>query len=134
MCYRLSQFYRTLNISFNSTLQRSTSYLIGLALGVLLFNLKRDVKPPKGMFGLGCVACILSIFWCFWVPSNLSHKDYVYEPSEAAAYAAWAPLVWSLALSWIVFVVFIEKGGEKHFLIRTRLENDWFVSKLVIKP
>lgn len=103
-------------MSFNSTLQRSTSYLIGLVLGVLLFNLndiKREIKLPKGILILGWLACIWSLIWCFWSPSNLSSKDYVYEPLDAAVYAAWAPLVWSLALSWIIFAIFIENGGNE---------------------
>lgn len=114
--FRLSQFYRTVDISFNSTLQRSTSYLIGLVLGVLLFKLndvKREIKVPKGIFVMGWLGCIWSLIWCFWTPSNLSNKDYVYEPLDAATYAAWAPLVWSLALSWIIFVIFIESGGNQ---------------------
>lgn len=103
-------------MSFNSTLQRSTSYLVGLVLGVLLFNLndiKREIKLPKGVLIIGWLTCIWSLIWCFWTPSNLSSKDYVYEPLDAAVYAAWAPLAWSLALSWIIFVIFIENGGNK---------------------
>lgn len=129
--FRLSQFYRTLDISFNSTLQRSTSYLIGLGLGILLFHLndvKRDIKLPKGLFILGWLACISSIFWCFWTPSNLSNKDYVYEPLDAAVYAAWAPLIWSLALSWIIFVLLIENGGRL-FMTFTKYTNDVFQLK-----
>ncbi|KAJ6640290.1 Nose resistant to fluoxetine protein 6, partial [Pseudolycoriella hygida] len=110
---KLSQFYRTLDISFNSTLQRSTSYLIGLVLGVLIFGLndvRLEVKVPRGIIVMGWLTCAWGLIWCFWTPSILSSKDYVYEPQDAAVYAAWAPLVWSLALSWIIFVIFIENG------------------------
>lgn len=113
---RLSQFYRTLDVSFNSTVQRSTSYLIGLVLGVLLVNLrdvKRDIRIPKGVATIGWLSCVWSLFWCFWHPSSSSNKDFVYEPLDAAVYAAWAPLVWSLAMAWIIFMVFIESGGKE---------------------
>ncbi|XP_037029631.1 O-acyltransferase like protein-like [Bradysia coprophila] len=120
---KLSQFYRTLDISFNSTVQRSTSYLIGLVLGVLLFNLndiKRDIRIPKGILAVGWLTCIWSLIWCFWIPSDLSNKDYVYEPLDAAVFAAWAPLVWSLAISWIIFVIFIENGEYLRRLLTVR--------------
>lgn len=98
--------YRTLNLSFASPLQRATPYFVGLGLGIMLCHSGRNVKLPKAILATGWITCAWSIVWCFWSPNHLSHKDYVYDPVEAAQYAAWAPLLWSLAISWIIFVVF----------------------------
>lgn len=77
----------------------------------MLFQAGRDVQLPKAIMGIGWLTSIWFFVWCFWSPIHLSNKDYVYDPIEAAQYAAWAPLVWSLALSWIVFVVFTKNEG-----------------------
>lgn len=109
---RLTQFYRTLNLSFASPLQRATPYFVGLGLGVMLCHAGRNIKLPKALYVTGWITCLWSIIWCFWAPNHLSHKDYVYEPTDAAQYAAWAPLVWSLAISWIIFIVFTKNDGN----------------------
>lgn len=77
----------------------------------MLCQAGRDAKLPKAVFVAGWLMSLWSIVWCLWAPSHMSHKDYVYETIEAAQYAAWAPLLWSLALSWIVFVVFTRNEG-----------------------
>lgn len=108
---KLTQFYRTLNLSFASPLQRATPYFVGLGLGVMLCHAGRNIKLPKAIYVTGWLTCLWSLVWCFWAPNHLAHKDYVYEPTDAAQYAAWAPLVWSLAISWIIFVVFTRNDG-----------------------
>lgn len=78
----------------------------------MLCHAGRNITLPKALYVTGWITCLWSIIWCFWAPNHLSHKDYVYEPTDAAQYAAWAPLVWSLAISWIIFIVFTKNDGN----------------------
>lgn len=109
--HRLTQFYRTINATLASPLQRATAHLVGLGLGVMLSQTGRDVQIPQAIFVTGWLMCLWSVGWCFWAPAHLAHKDYVYDPAEAAQYSTWAPLMWSLAISWVVFVVFTRNDG-----------------------
>lgn len=122
--YRLTQLHRTINIALSSPLQRATAFLVGLGLGIMLSNVGRNVQIPKAIFVTGWITCLWSIGWCLWAPSHLSHKDYVYDPAVAAEYATWAPLVWSLGISWIIFVVFTRNDGNaKSMYIQSKYCN-----------
>lgn len=85
--------------------------MTGLGLGVLLSQTNKTVKLPKGFVVLGWFLTFWAMIWCFWTPSNASSKDFQYDPSQMASYSAWASLVWSLGLSWIVFCCFTENGS-----------------------
>lgn len=52
---------------------------------------------------MGWLSAFYGFFWCFYTPSNLTHKDYLYEPIGAAQYYAMAPLIWSLTISWVIY-------------------------------
>lgn len=110
--YRLSQLYRTLNLSFASPLHRATPYLFGVGFAVLVYNSDLSTRLPKALNIMGWTTAIASIVWCFYAPAHLAYKDYVYEPTEVADYAAWAPLMWSIALCWIVYVCCVKSSGK----------------------
>ena len=86
--------------------------MLGIALAVVLRQVGRDVKLSKGVAVIGWASSLALILWCFYSPINLTHRDYIYEPSEVANYAAWAPLLWSMSISWIISVCYIGAGGE----------------------
>lgn len=77
--FRLSQLYRTFNLSFAVALHRATPYLIGVALGIAHKEFGK-VQLPKGVAYSGWLATISALIWCYYKPSNLSHKDYQYDP------------------------------------------------------
>lgn len=84
--------------------------MTGLGLGVLLSQTNKTLKLPKGFVVFGWILTIWAMIWCFWTPSSASSKDFQYDPSQMASYSAWASLVWSLGLGWIVFCCFTENG------------------------
>lgn len=89
-------------MSITVALHRATPFLTGLALAMILKEYK-DSKLPKGITIMGWISALYGFFWCFYTPSNLTHKNYLYEPVDAAQYYAMAPLIWSLTISWIIY-------------------------------
>jgi peptidoglycan/LPS O-acetylase OafA/YrhL len=117
---RLSQLYRTFSLSFAVALHRATPYLIGIALGISIKEFGK-VKLAKGVAYSGWVASIAGLIWCFYKPSNLSHKDYQYDPITAAQYSALAPLLWSLAISWIIFACYNDASWKLNDILSSRI-------------
>lgn len=89
-------------MSLAVAVHRATPFLIGIALGVIIKEFGK-VQLPKGVTACGWISTLTSFVWCFYKPSNLSHKDYQYDPSAAAQYSALAPLLFSLGIAWIIF-------------------------------
>lgn len=100
-------------------MHRATPYLIGIALGVAVKEFGK-VQLPKGVAISGWLATISGIVWCFYKPSNLSHKDYQYDPSAAAQYSALAPLLWALSMSWIIFACHNNASWKLNSLLSSR--------------
>jgi hypothetical protein len=45
-------------------------------------------------------------------PSNVGLRDYKYNVHEASIYAAFSPILSSLALAWLIGACFTGNGGE----------------------
>jgi peptidoglycan/LPS O-acetylase OafA/YrhL len=117
---KLSQLYRTFNLSFTVALHRATPYLIGLALGIVVKEFGK-ISLSKGAIISGWVSSLCGIVWCYYKPSNLSHKDYVYDPSTAAQYSALAPLLWGLSISWIIFACHNNASWKLNDILSSRI-------------
>lgn len=86
--------------------------MIGAAVGAIMHNAKQDIVLPVSTYLISWSTALFFMAWCIYTPMHLAYKDYIYEPTEMADYAAWAPMLWSLGLCWIIYVCFIEKAGE----------------------
>ncbi|KAJ0179167.1 hypothetical protein K1T71_004879 [Dendrolimus kikuchii] len=98
----VSQLYRTARLSYSSTLHRSTPYLIGLGLGLIL------VKPKnhgKFILTLGWVVSILLWSLVWWAGWDAGSLQYHYSATFAAQYAALAPLASAIAVAWVIYAV-----------------------------
>jgi peptidoglycan/LPS O-acetylase OafA/YrhL len=107
-------------LSLAVALHRATPYLIGIAMGVVVKEFGK-VQLPKGAIVSGWVASLTGIIWCYYKPSNLSHKDYQYDPTSAAQYSALAPLIWSLGIAWIIFACYNDASWKINSLLSSRL-------------
>ena len=125
--FRLSQLYRTFNLSLAVALHRATPYLIGISLGVAIKEFGK-VQLPKGVIISGWISTLCCCIWCFYTPSNLSYKDYQYDPFAAAQYSALAPLLWSLSVAWIIFACFTDSSWKLNCILSSRPMI--FVSKI----
>lgn len=117
--FRLSQLYRTFNLSLAVALHRVTPYLIGIALGIVLKEFGK-VQLPRGAVFSGWISTVCCFIWCFYTPSNLSHKDYQYDPAAAAQYSALAPMLWSLGIAWIIFACHSNASWKLNCVLSSR--------------
>ncbi|XP_055681925.1 uncharacterized protein LOC129789281 isoform X2 [Lutzomyia longipalpis] len=108
---KLSQIHRTINLSFGSLLHRITPYMGGLGLGMMLHQTGRNVRLSDGIKYGGWASCLISFTWCFASQWDITRRDYVYDPTEMAKSTAWTPLIWTIAISWIVFACNSGNGG-----------------------
>jgi peptidoglycan/LPS O-acetylase OafA/YrhL len=100
-------------------IHRATPFLIGIALGIAVKEFGK-VQLPKGAIVSGWISTVCAFIWCFYKPSNLSHKDYQYDPSAAAQYSALAPLLWSLGIAWIIFACHNDASWKLNCFLSSR--------------
>ncbi|XP_053678534.1 nose resistant to fluoxetine protein 6-like [Anopheles nili] len=116
---RLTQLYRTLNLSFAETLHRLTPYLAGFGLGYLLQETGRQ-RHERGVRCAGWLGASIALLWCVIFPLDISRKDFRYEPGDAAQFAALAPLSWALGLCWIIYYCATEQQSRLNRLLSSR--------------
>ncbi|XP_076182322.1 uncharacterized protein LOC143154256 [Ptiloglossa arizonensis] len=119
----LKHLYKTANLSYTLPLHRATPYVFGLGLGVLLHNTGRDVRIHKVLVILGWLIAMALGSWSLFSPWHLARRDYVYDAEEATNYAVICPLMWALALCWVIFACHTKNGG----VINRFLSNHWLV-------
>ncbi|XP_043256336.1 uncharacterized protein LOC122399606 [Colletes gigas] len=115
--------YKTANLSYVLPLHRATPYVFGVGLGVLLHHTGRDVRIHKVLVILGWLIAMALGSWSLFSPWHLARRDYVYDAEEATNYAVIYPVVWALALCWIIFACHTKNGG----IINRFLSYHWLV-------
>lgn len=83
---------------------------------------------PRGAIISGWLSTLCAFIWCFYTPSNLSHKDYQYDPAAAAQYSALSPLLWSLSIAWIIFATYSDSSFKLDCIFINRAMV--FISKI----
>ncbi|ETN66816.1 hypothetical protein AND_001390 [Anopheles darlingi] len=116
---RLTQLYRTLNLSTTETLHRITPYLAGFGLGYLVQETERS-RPERGIRWAGWLGAGVALLWCLLTPLDIVRSDFQYEPGSAAQYAALAPLAWSLGLCWLIYYCISEEASLANRLLSSR--------------
>jgi hypothetical protein len=78
------------------------------------------LKIRLGNEDLLCVQMHLTLGWtaatvCFYMaiisPAHMASRHYVYNTTEAANFAAFAPVFFCLFTAWIIFTSYIGRGG-----------------------
>ncbi|XP_038213499.1 nose resistant to fluoxetine protein 6-like [Zerene cesonia] len=96
----VKQLYRTGLMSYTSIFHRSTSYLIGISLGLALRN---PARHNKLITIIGWV--ISTSLWgvVLWAGYDSGSFTYQYNATFAAQYAALVPFASALAFAWLVY-------------------------------
>ncbi|CAG9791791.1 unnamed protein product [Diatraea saccharalis] len=108
----VSQLYRTARLSYTSTLHRSTPYLIGLSLGLLL---RKPHQHGKITLTFGWLICLTLWSLVWWAGFDTGSTQYRYSASFAAQYASLAPIASAAAIAWVIYTV---HGGQCEWLAR----------------
>ncbi|XP_055637420.1 uncharacterized protein LOC129776058 [Toxorhynchites rutilus septentrionalis] len=99
---RLTQIYRTVNLSFSETLHRATPYLAGFGLGYMLRETDFR-RHDRGINLSGWIGMAIAFGWCFIFPLDIGEKDFQFQIGDAAQYSALAPLSFALAICWVIY-------------------------------
>ncbi|XP_059483619.1 nose resistant to fluoxetine protein 6 isoform X2 [Neocloeon triangulifer] len=134
----VKKMFDTCNKSYILPSHRLTVYIMGILTG---FYLRRNPKGIKftlttelltwAFIGLICI-------YPWFSPYHMSRLDYRYNVWEAANYAAWAPILWSLFIICLIFVCH-KRGGWvgafmrwRGFLIFTKISYAVYLTQFPI--
>ncbi|XP_069685548.1 nose resistant to fluoxetine protein 6-like isoform X2 [Periplaneta americana] len=124
----MRQMFKTANLSYTLPAHRASIYLLGIALGFGLRHCGRDFRLKKMHLTLGWSAAVFCLYHAVISPAHMADRHYVYNPADAAKFAAFAPIAICLFIAWIIFISFIGQGGLlgqflswRGFLVTTRL-------------
>lgn len=81
---------------------RITVYILGILLGYVLRNAKR-IEMDKSQIRIGDAVATFLFCLAFFGPAFMGSMDYKYNPTDAACYAAFAPIVWCLSFAWVIY-------------------------------
>ncbi|XP_076646395.1 O-acyltransferase like protein [Halictus rubicundus] len=89
---------------YTKVYNRYGAYVIGLALGYILYNTRTRVIKIRPMYVfVGWVIAALSALFVFVGPRWMYFEDHVYNRLEASFYAGLHRQVFALSVSWIIF-------------------------------
>ncbi|KAG5330489.1 NRF6 protein, partial [Acromyrmex heyeri] len=119
----LKRLYKTANLTYVLPLHRTTPYVFGVGLGVLLHYTGKNVKIHRVLVILGWLIAITLGSWSLFSPWRQAKRDYVYDAEEATHYAVIGPVLWAAALCWSIFACFTGHGGP----VNRFLSSYWFM-------
>ncbi|XP_021920277.1 O-acyltransferase like protein-like isoform X2 [Zootermopsis nevadensis] len=133
------QLFQSADLSYTLPAHRATAYVIGIALGFGLRYCGRDYRLKKMHFTLGWTTAVVCFYMAIISPAHMASRYYVYNPTEAANFAAFAPIFCCLFLAWIIFMSYIGHGGLlgrvlswRGFLVTTRLSYAFYLVQFPI--
>ncbi|XP_033326893.2 O-acyltransferase like protein isoform X1 [Megalopta genalis] len=89
---------------YTKVYNRFGAYVIGLALGYILYNTRSRVIKIRPMYVLaGWLVAALTALFVFVGPRWMYFEDHVYDRLEASLYAGLHRQVFALSISWIIF-------------------------------
>jgi CDP-diglyceride synthetase len=97
---------------YDNTPLRAVPYLIGMALGYILANkvkIKLNIWGILGGWIMSAGLC-LSVIYTILIPYS---PTYVENRLDAAFYAAFHKLGWSLGVAWVIWACVNGYGGTK---------------------
>ena len=80
---------------------RATVYIMGILIGYLLRKFK-NIKLTKFQIYFGWIINTILILGAFFGPAPMGSINYIYNPTHAAHYAAFAPIAWCSFFAWII--------------------------------
>ncbi|PSN54851.1 hypothetical protein C0J52_12407 [Blattella germanica] len=107
----VKQLYQAANLTYGKSLHRATPYLVGVALGHIMHKTGKKVDIPKFAVVAGWLLSSYFIYLSMISPFHLGFRDYEYDVQQASLYVTFSPIIWSLALGWIIWACFTGHGG-----------------------
>ncbi|XP_017789113.1 PREDICTED: nose resistant to fluoxetine protein 6-like, partial [Habropoda laboriosa] len=97
---------------YTKVYSRYGSYIIGMALGYLLYKSRSRVLKIRPMYVIfGWLVAVVSGFFIFICPRWMYFDDRAYDRLEASFYAGLHRQIFALSISWIIFCCARGYGG-----------------------
>ncbi|KAG5878798.1 hypothetical protein JTB14_026062 [Gonioctena quinquepunctata] len=120
----IQQLFDTADNMYILPAHRATVYIMGIFLGYILRNF-RNMHLTKVQINIGNTLALCSFFVSFCGPAFMGKIDYVYDPLDAAWYAAMSPILWCFSFSWIIFTWHLGYKGLPGLVFSNKLFTLW---------
>lgn len=99
----VKQLFETADRMYINPPHRFTVYAMGIGLGYIL-RMFGDTKLTSSQIKVGWYLSTLSLMLAFFGPAPMGDIDYKFDATQAAHYAAFAPILWNIFFGWIIVV------------------------------
>lgn len=134
----VSQLFDTANFMYILPAHRLTVYLMGVCLAVVLRHAK-GMQLTKKQLQIGWYVNIVLVMAAFFGPAPMGSKNYVYNSTHAALYAAFGPIAYCSFFGWIIFTHHLgyhtwlsRQLSWKGFMITTRLSYAIYLTQFPV--
>ncbi|KAF4528377.1 hypothetical protein B566_EDAN016911, partial [Ephemera danica] len=106
---------------YYTTHTRFSPYVVGIALGYLLYKLNTTkLRMSKVTVASGWALCMAVLYAVMFGAYDLVQFDHMYDPVEASLYGALHRPAWAIAVAWIIFACHAGYGGWINNLLSAR--------------
>uniref|UniRef100_A0A1B6DSV6 Nose resistant-to-fluoxetine protein N-terminal domain-containing protein n=2 Tax=Clastoptera arizonana TaxID=38151 RepID=A0A1B6DSV6_9HEMI len=128
------------NQLYLNPLLRLTPYIIGVVLGYhLRIRHRMHQKFSTEMKNLLWALALVAMYYSFLGHKEGARRDYVIDPLGGAIYGSLQPLLWSTALSWIIYACHTQQAdflnkilSWKWFVVFTRISYPFYILQMFV--
>ncbi|KAF7287125.1 hypothetical protein GWI33_002502 [Rhynchophorus ferrugineus] len=120
----VKQLFETADYMYILPPHRATVYIMGIIMGYLLRNFKH-ITFTKVQLRIGNTIAVCSFLISYLGPSFMSKIDYIYNPIDAALYAAISPILWVGSFCWIIYTSQLGYKGIADYIFSNPVWTLW---------
>lgn len=110
----MEQLWKTANLSYILPTHRLTVYVAGLMTGYYLRRNGSKLCYNRIVATVGWIAAVVAALFAVFGPYKSAYKGYVYDPIYAAQFNAFAPILWTIFIAWVLLACVNGYGGIYH--------------------
>nr|XP_022903854.1 nose resistant to fluoxetine protein 6 [Onthophagus taurus] len=118
------QLFKTADHMYILPPHRLTVYIMGIILAYILREYK-NVQLKPIYVKIGNFLAITSFCGALFVPSFMGDLNYIYNPVDAAWYAAYAPIMWCLCFAWFIYITHVGYRGYFNYILSHPIPKLW---------
>lgn len=107
----VEQLFRTADNMYILPSHRVTVYIMGIFMGYLLRN-RGHIAFSKAQLRLGNTLAVFCFLGSYFGVTFMGSMDYVYNPIDAAWYAAISPIFWVASFCWLIYTSHLGYQGR----------------------
>ncbi|KAK6625956.1 hypothetical protein RUM43_006255 [Polyplax serrata] len=107
----VEQLWKTANLSYILPTHRLTVYVAGLMIGYYLRRNGSKLSYNRVVATVGWIVAVVVALFAVFGPYKSAYKGYVYDPIYAAQFNAFAPILWTIFIAWVLLACVNGYGG-----------------------